>query len=329
MKPANLLLLVLLLIYVPVFAQAFVAVDKDTYELVDNVNYTLFKDKKSVYSAVTLIDKVNVMPKEIVFDSIALSRVDYETVGAARKNMDSVFYLTKKIFYLDEVVIGSDNKKQIVLGETNRFVKRRSCAIADELVYGLMFRNGTPHDFVLDKLAFYVEKVKVKTAYRVNFILVDEDVRQEYFHLLNPGEVIYTTDTLYLNPKDKNKIEVALPKDFYLPSTKKMFVWVQLLGYYDEKGNHVIPDKDDITKIKFQLSDKTDYYSRMSDGAQTLPDGSHPLTDFIANMNIMLNHDYATQFFRRPPKSALVAPAMVLYAHKPEPKPMNMGKKLD
>jgi len=329
MKPANLLLLVLLLIYVPVFAQVFVAVDKDTYELVDNVNYTLFKDKKAVYGAVTFPDKVNVVSKEVIFDSIVLSRGDYEVLGVAKQRMDSIFYLTKKIFYLDEVVIGSDNKKQIVLGETNRFVKRRSSAIADKLVYGLIFRNGTPYDCVLDKLAFYVEKVKVKTAYGVNFILVDEDVRQEYFHLLNPGEVIYATDTLYLNSKDKNKIEVALPKDFYLPSTKKMFVWVQLLGYYDEKGNRVIPDKDDMTKIKFQLSDKTDYYSRMSDGAQTLPDGSHPLTEFIVNRNVMLNNDYARQFFTTPPKSELVAPAMVLYAHKPKPKPVKVSGKLD
>ncbi|MFY7731615.1 MAG: hypothetical protein ACOVRN_18995 [Flavobacterium sp.] len=320
----------LLLVSTVVFAHCFIAVDKDTYELVDNVNYTLFSNKKPVYNAVTLPDKLNTIHKDIVFDSIALSRVDYETFGAARKNMDSVFYLTKKIFYLDEVVIGSDNKKQIVLGETNRFIKRRSSAISDELIYGLMFRNGTPQDYVLDKFAFYVEKVKVKTAYKVNFISVDEDVRQENFHLLNPGKVIYATDTLYLNPKDKNKIELALPKDFYLPSTKKMFVWVQLLGYYDEKGSSIVPEKyDDLTKIKFQLSDKTDYYSRMSDGGRTLPDGSHPLTDFIVNMNVMLNHDYLAQFFITPPKSALVAPDMVLYAHKPDSKPMNVVKKID
>ncbi|MFP9118265.1 hypothetical protein ACLI08_10795 [Flavobacterium sp. RNTU_13] len=193
-----------------------------------------------------------------------------------------------------------------------------------------MFRNGTPHDYVLDKFAFYVEKVKVKTAYKVNFISVDEDVQQENFHLLNPGKVIYATDTLYLNPKDRNKIELALPKDFYLPSTKKMFVWVQLLGYYDEKGNSIVPEKyDDLTKIKFQLSNKTDYYSRMSDGGQTQPDGIHPLTDFIVNMNVMLNHDYLAQFFITPPKSALVAPPMVLYAHKPDSKPMNVVKKID
>lgn len=331
MKPANLLLFVFLLLYMPASAQVFVTVDKDTYEFIEDVNYMLYKDRKIVYSGVTLPDKPTAILAGVAFDSIALSRVDYETVGVAKQYMDSVFYLTKKIFYLDEVVIGSDNKKQIVLGETNRFIKRRSSAIADELIYGLMFRNGTPQDYVLDKFAFYVEKVKVKTAYKVNFISVDEDVRQENFHLLNPGEVIYATDTLYLNPKDKNKIEVTLPKDFYLASTKKMFVWVQLLGYYDENGKAFTPEPDKRTKIKFQLSDKTDYYSRMSDGGRILLDGSHPVTDFIVNMNVMLNHEYITRFFKAPPKSALVAPAMVLYAHKPEPKPVNVGgaKKLD
>ncbi|MFP9118266.1 hypothetical protein ACLI08_10800 [Flavobacterium sp. RNTU_13] len=107
----------LLLISAVAFAQCFIAVDKDTYELVDNVNYTLFNNKKPVYNAVTVPDKLNTIHKDIVFDSIALWRVDYETFGAAKKNMDSVFYLTKKIFYLDEVVIGSDIKNKLCWGK--------------------------------------------------------------------------------------------------------------------------------------------------------------------------------------------------------------------
>lgn len=35
--------------------------------------------------------------------------------------------------------------------------------------------------------------------------------------------------------------------------------------------------------------------------------------DFI-NINAMINHDFAYIFFKKPPKSELVAPAIILYA---------------
>jgi hypothetical protein len=309
----------LFFLFVPVasFAQVFITVDKDTHEFVENVSYTLFKQKKPVRSAVTFPDKVNVMDADVVFDSIALYRVDYETLGMAKMDMDSVVYLTRKIFYLDELVIGSDDAKELLLGETNRFIKHRSAAMTDSLVYGLVFSNGTSQDYVLNKMAFYVDKVRVKTAYRVNFIHCSEDLRQDYFQLLEPGAVIYATDTLYLNPGDKNKVEVGLPEGFTLSSTKKMFVWVQLLGYYDGGGKAVVPEYGDLTKIKFQLSNKTDYYSRMYDGVRNTN------TDFIVNRNVMLNHDYASRFYTAPPKSVLLAPAIVLHARRAQPGMMN------
>ncbi|WP_162926886.1 hypothetical protein [Flavobacterium psychrotrophum] len=311
-------------ISMPAFGQVFITIDKDTHEFIEDVSYSLFKNKKVVHSAITLSDKVTAISPDVVFDSITLSRVDYETLGVSKQHMDSVFYLTKKIFYLDEVVIGSGNKKEILLGEANRFVKRKSSKIQNELVYGLIFFNGTPQDYVLDKLAFYVEKVKVRTAYKVNFNSVDEEYVHEGFQLAKPGELIFSTDTLYLNSTDKNKIEVALPNDFHLPSTKKMFVWIQLIGYYDENGRKYTPELDRQTKIKFQMSNQTNYYSRMADGYKK--DGT---TDFIANMNAMYNYEYAYRFFSTPPKSALVAPAIVLYAHKPQSKPVEMQKKTE
>ncbi|MFP9115308.1 hypothetical protein ACLI1A_15330 [Flavobacterium sp. RHBU_3] len=316
--------LFLFLVNVPAFSQMFVTVDKDTYELVEDVNYALYNNKKEVYKGVTLSDKPTTIKPDVVFDSIAFSRVDYETLGKAKKDIDSITFLTKKTFYLDELVIGSEDKKEILLGESNRFVKRRSAAISKELIQGLVFLNGTSQNYVLDKLAFYVEKVKVRTAYKVNFIQVDEVVENEAFYRVEPGEVIYATDTLYLNPKDKNKIEVTLPIDFNLPATKKMFVWIQLIGYYDENGNEVTPEKDEMTRLKFQMSNQTNYYAKMSDGGKKKVNGEHPLTDFFININRMYNYDYAHLFFTTPHKSFLVAPAIVLYAHKLEPKPVRV-----
>jgi len=257
-----------------------------------------------------------------MFDSIAFSRVDYESKGFLRKHWDSVVFMSKKTIYLDEVVIGGKKDKEITLGETNRFVKRRSRPFPKELIYGSLFLNGSPQKLQLDKMAIYVDKVMFKTAYRINFTEVNETIGDEAHVFAAPGEVLYATDTLYLNPKDKGRVEVILPDGFYLPSTKKMFVWVQLLDYYDDSGVVVVPEDDKYTKLKFQLSEKANFYSKTSDYH------TKELSKELINMNKWLNYDHAVLFFDTPHKSDLVAPAIVIYAHKVEMKPVGFSNKL-
>jgi len=300
----------LLLVSSPVFSQIFVTIDADTQELIENVSYSLFKDDNVVYKGVTLIDKPTSIDKGVDFDSISFSRIDYKTLGLAKSNIDSVLYLSKDIIYLDEVVVGSQKDNEVVLGETNRFVRRRSAVLNKELVYGLVFSNGSPQQLQLDKMAFYVDKVKLKTAYRIIFSDVSEVYTDEGHHFAEPGELLHETDILYLSPKDKGRVEVVLPNNFYFPAAKKMFVWIQLLEYYDEKGMAVTPEQDKQTKVKFQLSDKLEYYSRMYDLS------TKKYTDGIVNTNRMLNYDFATLFYNTPKKSDLVTPAILLYAHK-------------
>jgi len=213
------------------------------------------------------------------------------------------------------VVIGSNKKNEVTLGENNRFVKRMSRALCKDLDYGLIILNGSPQKLQLDKIAFYIDKVKLKTAYRINFSEVNEIYVNEAYRLAEPGELLYTTDTLYLNPKDKNRMEVMLPPDCYLPSARKMFVWIQLLGYYDATGKEVIPETDQQTKLKFQMSEKTNYYSRRFDR------NTQKTTREIFNINQTISYDLAKMYFITPHKSDLVAPAILLYAHKVEGQP--------
>lgn len=316
-------LLLLLVFASAAHSQAFVTLDNDTFEIVENVNYSLYKDKQVVYSGVAAPDTLTFVNGR-VFDSISFSRVDYKEYGFARQHWDSAVFLSKKTIYLDEVVVGNKKDKEIVLGETNRFVKRRSRPLAQGYNYGLVFYNGLPYKLQLDKVVFYTDKVKLKTAYRVNFSEIEEMQARGSNQFAEPGKIFYSTDILYLNPKDKGQVELAL-LDFDFPSTRKMFVWVELIEYYDETGVVVKPELDKQTRIKFQLSDKMNYYSKMSDLY------TKQLSEEIINQNLMISYDFANLFFTTPHKSDLVAPALVLYAHKPEPKPIggiNINNKL-
>ena len=320
MRNSTVLMFLLWLVSNLSFGQVFVPVDADTFEIVEDVNYALYNNKQVVYKGITVPDKLTVIKEDVAFDSISLSRIDYQTLGLVKSRIDSMVLLSKKIIYLDEVVIGAKDEKEIIIGETNRFIKRHARTLSKDLDYGLVFSNGSPQKLKLNKVAFYVNKVKLKTAYRINFCEVSEIPINEGHQRMEPGEVIYATDTLYLNPKDKNKVEVVLPAEFYLAATKKMFVWIQLLGYYDAAGKEIVPEADKLTRLKFQVSDKTNYYSRMYDSTLKQP------TLDIINRNLMLNYDFATLFFTTPHKSELVAPAIVLYAHKVALKPLGGSK---
>lgn len=320
MKPTCILLL-LFLISTTALSQAFVTVDNDTFEIIEDVDYSLYKQKQLVHHGITAHDTATFVDEKIVFDSIAFSRVDYESKGFLRKHWDSVVFLSKKTIYLDEVVIGGKEDKGIILGETNRFVKRRSRPLSRDLDYGLILYNGYPYKLQVDKIAFFVEKVKFKTAYKINFSEVNETVSRGSNQFALPGTVFYSSGIRYLNLKGRGRVEVNLP-EFYMPSTKKVFVWIQLLDYYDNNDLIITPDLDEQTEVKFQLSDKMNYYTRMSDLH------THKLSEELINSNFMITYDFTNIFFTTPHKSDLVAPAIVLYAHKVEMKPVGISNKL-
>lgn len=146
-------LLLLVLLYVnPAFSQMFITVDADTQEFIESVDYSLFKNKQVVNKGITLNDTATII---IDFDSISFSRIDYNAVGFAKGNIDSIIWLSKKIIYLDELVVSSERKKQNFLGETNRFVKRTSGPLSNNLSYGTIFKNNFEEKQSLDKITFF------------------------------------------------------------------------------------------------------------------------------------------------------------------------------
>jgi len=294
------------------FSQVFIPIDTDTNEFIDDVNYSLFNNKQSVYSGVTLRNQVTRIDESIVFDSISFSKIDYQTLGLAKSNIDSVILLSKKIIYLDEMVITSKKDKTIVLGEANRFVKKRSRPITENLLYGVVFENKFKDKFQLDKILFYIDKVNLKTAYKVNVLSVEETPSKNGHKFALPGELLYVSDVLYLNFKDAEKVMVNIPSGLYLQQGKPVFVWVELIGYYDEDGKKNVPDREHETKLKFQLSNEVNYYSRRSDLL------TKELSPELINENLIIKYDFANGLFKKPHKSILVAPAILLYASRVE-----------
>src|SRR5690606_18374418 len=244
--------------------QEFVTVDNDIYELVENVNYSLYKRDSLVYSHVTLSDKPTKISREIDYDSIVFSRVDYETLGLAKRKIDKIVLLTKKNFTLDEIVISSEKKDEIILGEKNRFVRSGPFNEENEITYGIIFRNESKQEMLIDKVAFYVDKVKHKTAYKIVFHEVEEiELAPNLFAEI--GKVVAATDTLYLYPKQKNKVEVPLDTDVFLSPDKPLFVSFHLINHFNNNDSIIIPEISHSTKLKFQLSERLDYYSKLVD----------------------------------------------------------------
>ena len=89
---------------------------------------------------------------------------------------------------------------------------------------------------------------------------------------------------------------------------KPVFVWIELLNYYDGDGNVTQPEPDKQTNLRFQLSDSFNYYARMSDVR------TNELSKELININL-----YHTYSLANLANSAFAAPAIVLYAHKAPP----------
>lgn len=318
MKIKTFFLLLFLLTSKLTFCQEFITVDNDIYELVENVNYKLYKKDSLVYSNVTLSDKPTKINENIEYDSITFSRIDYETLGLPKNKIEQVIYLTKKTFTIDEIVIESKSEKDIILGEKNRFIKNSSSFNKEaDVTYGIVFRNELKEKMLIDKVAFYVDRVKYKTAYKIVFYEVKEiELGPNLFAEI--GETAVSTDTLFLYPKQKNRIEVLLDTEVFLSPDKPLFVSFQLIDYYDKDDNPITPELSQMTKMKFQLSNKFDYYSKRIDYY------TKELSEDIININRWLHHDYFYTFFRKPHKSSLVAPAVLLHLREVDKPVINL-----
>lgn len=290
--------------------QKFIPLDNETLEFVGEVNYTLYANKKPILSGQTSKDSITRLPENAVFDSIAFSKLNYKATGFKKDKLNEIVLISKTIYELDEVIIPSSKPKEIVIGEESRFVKKRYGVLSSTPDFGILFRQQEFKGKALKRMNFFVEKVKYKTDYKIKFYAARETGNFMIRQHLELNEVLFESPVLTLEKGAKNKIEVDL-EDYDINVTgKDVFVCIELQAYYNEGNNAIEPDIKDTTRLKFQLSNLINYYCKTYDLS------TKKQSNDMVNINAMINRDFATVFFKKPHKSNIVTPAIILYAVK-------------
>jgi hypothetical protein len=285
--------------------QKFVTLDEETYEFVEEVNYSLYSNKKVVFTGISSKGAATTLPNAIVFDSISFNKFNYKNKGFKKEDLKAVVLLTKSVFELDEVVVVGAKRKEFILGEKNRIINKRAVSLSATPHAGLFFKNFEFKDKTLDKFIFYVNKVRHKTTYKIKFYSAEEITDSPGFIRLKLHEVLFESPVLALNKGIKNKVEVDFRNYTINLANKDVFVTLELQAYYDENNNAMQPEMDDRTKFKVQLSSKQNFYQSLS--GKNIKQS----TESIYNINSWINYDFAFAFFMPTPKFNLVAPAFL------------------
>ncbi|MCX6171849.1 MAG: hypothetical protein NT048_03305 [Flavobacterium sp.] len=288
--------------------QKFIPVDEETLEFIGEVKYTLHLNKKPIFTSLTSKDTITKLPSNIVFDSISFSKFNYKQTGLKKENLNEVVLLDKTVYELEEVVVVGSEQKEISIGEKARFLKSSSHSISENVDYGLHFREDELKNMQINKLIFFVEKIKYKTTYKIKFYSAQEIGNELTHQTLQLKEVLFESPVLSIEQGTKNKIEIDLEKYNIDLTNKDVFICIQLENYYDEDNNLIKPVFKEKTKLKFQLSKKLNYFAKMSDTY------TNELTNDLININSTINYDFANHFFKKPHRSILVAPAILLKA---------------
>lgn len=288
------------------FAQKFVTVDNETLEFIPDAVYHVYSEGKPALSRNCNNDRASEITPVFAFDSIVFEKFGYQNRSIAKDSIkaEQAVTMIPKTVPLDEMVLMRSSKKDTLLGEKNKLFRRRNRPIEDHFCYGLWLANPYGKEIYPKSFRFLTDKVKYKTAYKVQFYKCDRKQSPYEYHF--PGYTLFTSEILYLLPDDKGMITYDLsPTGFVLP-VEGILVSVELIGYTDEDGNPVFPDFEDRTMIKFQFSAQADYFARTCDLYTKIESAG------LANINARINHDFAFQFFKKPHKSNLIAPAYFL-----------------
>jgi len=137
----NAFIYILLLLSLNCFSQKFIVVDKDTYDLVKSVSFTIYKNNQLVYEGVTKNNKATLIPKDLQYNKIEFSKTDYKTHTIETENLNEAVYLTKEHIQLDDLVISTKKEGSIIFGESNKIINSQSRFITPEKKFGIIFKN--------------------------------------------------------------------------------------------------------------------------------------------------------------------------------------------
>jgi hypothetical protein len=301
------LICILITPFFDAYCQKFIVLDQDTQEVIDSVNYKLSINSKTILNEITELKTFNAIDQSIVFDTICFYKNEYFTKKLCRSAIDSIIYLEKKTINLEEIVIKNPKNAGTILGEINRTFKSQSRQIPDEIIFGTLFTNDKSHPIQINEIWVTIEKVKVKTEFQFYFYKAEEITPRLGRQFLSKLHIDFKTDKIILSPGQKGLIKNKIELPFVLAAGEKIFVAPIVLKYVNEDNTTFTPSFDQTTKIKFQLSNKENFYSKMI----YAPFGN--LSKDFVNINSLLKYDFTNSFKKTPHKSTFIAPAIVLF----------------
>ncbi|WP_094484799.1 hypothetical protein [Flavobacterium aurantiibacter] len=287
--------------------QKFIPIDDDVMEFIPEVSFDLFYKKQLLQTGLTSRDTLTVLDAAVVFDSIHFRKEGFRSKGFLKDSLPEVVFLQKEVFELDEVVLNAAVKKETFLGENSRFVRKRSNSFETEPTAGIVFFREELATINVTKFRFFVEKVSVKTNYKIKFYaceLVGSILTQNKIKI---GDVFFESPVLQLEKGVKNEVIVDLESVGFPKPKSNLFVVIELVSYEDETGDIINPEPNKQTKLKYQLSKKMNYFAKMMDIT------TKSLTPYFININAMIRRDFNIMFKKTPHRSNLVTPAISLY----------------
>lgn len=290
-------------------AQEFITLDNETLDFVDDVIFRLYSKNKIIHIGNCVNNGKTKLLENIQFDSIVFNQINYKELTIKKENFTDIVLLQEKKTTLKEIILTYTKDNYIVLGEKNKFVKRRSVNLLENTYYGIVFENETKSDLEIAKIEFFIEKIKHKTAYKINIYEFKDSIINIGHQFAELGNLISTTDTLFLYPNQKNSIVHLFEEEITLKK-EPIFISIELISYYDENGLSFIPNYNQQSKLKFCISERCNYF------AKTVDKYTGIVSKKMLNINAMVNYDFKYAFFKEPHKSSIVTPAILLYTKK-------------
>lgn len=302
------LVLLFLLNFHCFYGQKLIVLDEETNELLVGAEYVLYKNGKNIETLFSTENAPILINAEIKFDSIVFSKVGYDKKTILKLDAENVIFLNKTEKIIEEVLI-TNSKKDTLLGEKNKFNKRRSLPLINYTSHLLKVNNPFHKAVNINSLKFYVDKIYYKTNYVVKFY--DLKLTDNILDYSDKIEEIFTSKPLTLTIENKNKpIIVDLTEyNLKLEANQNIFVIVELINYLDENDTVFTPELDKRTFYKTIYSKKVNYFSK------AFVTQENRFTDFYNRNARALFEEIRSKI--RFQKSEFLAPAFYLEIEKP------------
>jgi hypothetical protein len=294
-------------------AQNLKVLDAITLQPVSFASVLQIEKGKLIYASYADEDgRVN-LKKHTAFDTVIFSCVGYRNKKLKKENIYSGSLVLSPIdIMLEEVVVSRHSQqKDTLIGEfSNKFKKQLS--LNKENQFSVFFENTFEGKTILNSFLLKVSQITYKTAIRIHFynkldykqefVIPGDSSNKLYFYnsYIPNDDFLQDNIIVYLEPKKNGVIEVDVKGYNIMMPANGVFVAIECLAYYDEKGMQLLTvDKPTTIEAHYTLADN--YCIRYG-----------LLNNSWININKRIKTDYQFVFKREAGKKFFIAPTFGL-----------------